>query len=96
MGSVGLVEYTRKRSELQQIRKRRNHVQMPEDAGITAFPVFLDELAAVVFQTSENLSVSYPVWSLDEVLYVSGVGPEGGLESLRLVGLDMIGPEFDG
>jgi hypothetical protein len=69
---------------------------MPEDAGITAYRVFLDELAAVVFQTSVNLSVSYPVWSPDEVLYVSGVGPEGGLECLRLVVLDIIGPEFDG
>ncbi len=69
---------------------------MPEDAGITAFRVFFDELAAVVFQASVNLSVSYPVWSPDEVLYVSGMGPEGGLEGLRLVGLDMIGPEFDG
>ncbi len=50
----------------------------------------------MVFQASVNLSVSNPVRSPDEVLYVSGVGPEGGLECLRLVGLDMIGPEFDG
>ncbi len=69
---------------------------MPEDVSIVAFCIFLDELAAVVLQASENLSVSYPVWSLDEVLYVSGVGLEGGLEGLRLVGLDMIGPEFNG
>jgi hypothetical protein len=69
---------------------------MPENAGITAFRVFFYELAAVVFQTSVNLSVSYPVWSPDEVLYVSGVGPEGGPEGLRLVGLDLIGPEFNG
>ncbi len=69
---------------------------MPKDASVVAFRVFLDELAAVVFQASENLSVSYPVRSLDEVLYVSGVGLEGGLEGLRLVGLDMIGPEFNG
>ncbi len=69
---------------------------MPEDASVVAFCIFLDELAAVVFQASENLSVSYPVWSFDEVLYVSGVGLEDGLESLRLVGLDMIGPEFNG
>ncbi len=69
---------------------------MPEDAGITAFRVFFDDLAAVVFQASVNLSVPYPVWSPDEVLYISGMGPEGGLEGLRLVGLDMIGPEFDG
>ncbi len=69
---------------------------MPEDAGITTFRVFFDELAAVVFQASVNLSVSNPVRSPDEVLYVSGVGPGGSLECLSLVGLDMIGPEFDG
>ncbi len=69
---------------------------MPEDVSVVAFRVFLDELAAVVLQTSENLPVPYPVWFLDEVLDVSGVGLEGGLESLRLVGLDMIGPEFNG
>ncbi len=69
---------------------------MPEDAVITAFRILFDELAAVVFQASVNLSVSYPMGSPDEVLYVSGVGPEGGLEGLRLVGLDMIGPEFNG
>ncbi len=57
--------------------------------------VFFDKLAAVVL-TFVNLSVSYPVWSPDEVLYVSGVGPEGGPEGLRLVGLDLIGPEFNG
>ena len=69
---------------------------MPEDAGITAFCVFFDELATVVFQTSVNLSVSYPVWSPYEVLYVSGVGPEGGLECLRLIVLNMIEPELNG
>ena len=92
---VGLIEDPRERGKLQQIRKYCYHVRVPEDASVVAFRVFLDELAAVVFQASENLSVSYPVWSLDEVLYVSGVGPEGGLESLRLVGLDVIGPEFN-
>ncbi len=69
---------------------------MPENVGVVAFRVFLDKLAAVVLQATENLSVPFPVWSLDEVLYVSGVGLEGGLESLCLVGLDMIGPEFNG
>ncbi len=69
---------------------------MPEDASIVAFRAFFNELAAVVLQASEDLSVPYPVWSLDEVLYVSGMGLEGGLEGLRLVGLDMIGSEFNG
>jgi hypothetical protein len=69
---------------------------MPEDASVAAFCVLFDELATVVFQAAVILPVSYPVWSLDEILYVSGVGPESGLEGLRLVGLDVIGPEFDG
>jgi hypothetical protein len=33
-----------------------------------------------------------PVRLLDEILDISGVG----LKGLHLVGLDMIGPEFDG
>ncbi len=48
---------------------------MPEDVGITNFREFFDELAAVVFQASVNLSMSYPVGSLEKVLDVCGVGP---------------------
>ncbi len=54
---------------------------MPEDVGVTNFREFFNELAAVVFQTSLNLSVSYPVGSLEKVLDVCGVGPEGGLRA---------------
>ncbi len=37
----------------------------------------------------------YPVGSLEKVLDVRGVGPEGGLEFLRLGVLDGIVPEFN-
>jgi hypothetical protein len=57
---------------------------MPEHAGVTNFRVFLDELAAVVFQTPVDLSVSYSVGSLEKTLDVCGMGLEGGLEGLRL------------
>jgi hypothetical protein len=53
---------------------------MPENVRITNFHVFFDELAAVVFQTPANLSVLYPVGSLEKILDVRGMGPEGGLE----------------
>ncbi len=69
---------------------------MPEDVGITSFREFFDELAAVVFQTSVDLSVSYPVGSLEKILDVSGMGPEGGLEGLRLGVLNNIEPELNG
>ena len=68
---------------------------MPENAGIANLREFFDELAAVVLQTPANLPVLYPVGSLEKVLDVRGVGPEGGLESLRLGVLDGIVPEFN-
>ena len=55
---VGLVENTRELCKLQQIRKCCYHIRMPEDVGITNFREFFDESAAVVFQTSVDLSVS--------------------------------------
>ncbi len=69
---------------------------MPEYVGIANFRVFLDELAAVVFQTPADLLVLYPVGSLEKILDVRGMGPEGGLEGLRLSVLDRIEPEFNG
>ncbi len=69
---------------------------MPENAGVSNFRVFFDELAAVVLQTPANLPVLYPVGSLEKVLNVRGMGPEGGLEGLRLGVLDRIVPEFNG
>jgi hypothetical protein len=69
---------------------------MPEYVGIANFCVFFDELAAVVFQTPADLSVSYPVGSPEKILDVRGMGPEGGLEGLRLGVLDRIVPEFNG
>ena len=69
---------------------------MPEHAGVTNFSVFFDELAAVVFQTPVDLSVSYPVGSLEKILDIRGMGPEGGLEGLRLGILDRIEPELNG
>jgi hypothetical protein len=38
----------------------------------------------------------YPVGSLEKVLDLRGMGPEGGLEGLRLGVLDRIVPEFNG
>ncbi len=57
---------------------------MPEDVGVTNFRVYFDELAAVVFQTPADLSVSYPVGSLER------------LEGLRLSVLNGIEPELYG
>jgi hypothetical protein len=67
---------------------------MPENAGVANFRVFLDELAAVIFQTPANLLVSYPVRSLEKVFYVGGVGPEAVSEGLRLGIPDGIAPKF--
>ncbi len=67
---------------------------MPEDAGVANFRVFFDELAAVVLQTPANLPVLYPVGSLEEVLYIRGVGPETVREGLRLGVPDSIAPKF--
>ena len=69
---------------------------MPENAGVANLREFFDELAAVVFQRPANLPMSYPVGSLEEVLDVRGMSPEGGLESVRLGVLDRIVPEFNG
>ncbi len=69
---------------------------MPEYVGIANFRIFFDELAAVVFQTPADLSVSYPVGSPEKILDVRGMGPEGGLEGLRLCILDSIEPELNG
>ena len=69
---------------------------MPEDVGIANFREFFDELAAVVFQTSVDLSVSYPVGSLEKILDVRGMSPEGGLEGLHLGILDRIEQELNG
>ncbi len=69
---------------------------MPEDVGVTNFRVFFDELAAVVFQTPADLSVSYPVGSLEKILDIRGMGPEGGLEGLRLSVPNGIEPELYG
>jgi hypothetical protein len=70
------------------IRKCGHHIRMPENAGVANFRVFFDKLAAVVFQTPADLSVSYSVGSPEEILDVRGMGPEGGLEGLRLGILD--------
>ena len=69
---------------------------MPENAGVANFRVFFDELTAVVFQRPANLPMLYPVRSLEKVLNVRGMGPEGGLEGLRLGVLDGIEPELNG
>ncbi len=61
---------------------------MPEYVGIANFRVFFDGLAAVIFQTPADLSVSYPVGSPEKILDISGMGPEGGLKGLRLGILD--------
>jgi hypothetical protein len=69
---------------------------MPENAGVANLRELFDELTAVVLQTPANLSVLYPVGSLEKVLNIRGVGPEGGLEFPRLGVLDGIVPEFNG
>ncbi len=69
---------------------------MPEYVGIANLSVFFDELAAVIFQTPADLSVLYPVGSFEKILDVRGMGPEGGLEGLRLGVLDRIEPELNG
>ncbi len=69
---------------------------MPENAGVANLRVFLDELAAVVFQTPADLPVLYPVGPLEEVLYICGVGPETVREGLRLCVPDGIAPKFYG
>ena len=69
---------------------------MPEYIGIANFRVFFVELAAVVFQTPADLSVLYPVGSLEKTLDVRGMGLEGGLEGLRLSVLNGIEPELNG
>ena len=61
---------------------------MPKNAGVANLREFFDELAAMVLQTPANLPVLYPVGSLEKVLNVRGMGPEGGLEVLRLRVLD--------
>jgi hypothetical protein len=69
---------------------------MPEYVGIANSRVFFDELAAMVFQAPADLSVLYPVGSPEKILDVRGMGPEGGLEGLRLGVLDRIEPELNG
>jgi hypothetical protein len=69
---------------------------MPENTGITNLCEFFDELAAVVLQTPANLPVLYPVRSLEKVLDIRGVGPEAGIEFLRLGVQDSVAPEFNG
>ena len=68
---------------------------MPENIGIANPCEFFNELAAMVLQTPANLPVLYPVGSLEKVLNVRGMGPEGGLEGLRLGVLDRVVPEFN-
>jgi hypothetical protein len=68
---------------------------MPENAGVANLREFFDELAAMILQTPANLPVLYPVGSLEKVLNVRGMGPEGGLEGVRLGVLDSVVPEFD-
>ncbi len=69
---------------------------MPENVGVANLCIFFDELAAMVLQTPANLPVLYPVGSLEKVLYICGVGPEAGLEGLRLGVPDIVAPEFNG
>ncbi len=69
---------------------------MPEDVGIANLCEFFDELAAVIFQTPVDLPVSYPVGSLEKILDVCGMGPEGGLEGFCLGVLNSIEPELNG
>jgi hypothetical protein len=68
---------------------------VPENAGVANLREFFDELAAVVLQTPSNLPVLYPVWSLEKILNVRGMGPKGGFEGLRLSVLDSVVPEFN-
>ncbi len=68
---------------------------MPENTGVANLREFFDELAAVVLQTPSNLPVLYSVGSLEKVLNIRSVGPEAGLEFLRLGVLDGIVPEFN-
>jgi hypothetical protein len=68
---------------------------MPENTGVANLSEFFDELAAVVLQTPADLPVLYPVWSLEKVFYIRGVGPEAGLEFLRLGVPDSVAPEFN-
>ena len=67
---------------------------MPENAGVANPRVFFDELAAVVLQTPANLSMLYPVGSLEKVIYIRGVGPEAVSEGLCLGIPDGIAPKF--
>jgi hypothetical protein len=69
---------------------------MPENTGVANLCEFFDELAAVVLQTPANLPVLYPVRSLEKVLDIRGVGPEAGIEFLRLGVQDSVAPEFNG
>ncbi len=69
---------------------------MPENVGVANLREFFDELAAMVLQTPANLPVLCPVGSLKKVLYIRGVGPEAGLEGLRLGVPDGVAPEFNG
>ncbi len=68
---------------------------MPENAGVANLSEFFDELATMVLQTPANLPVLYPVGSLKKVLNIRCMGPESGLEGLRLGVLDSVVPEFD-
>ena len=68
---------------------------MPENIGIANPCEFFNELAAMVLQTPANLPVLYPVGSLKKVLNIRCMGPESGLEGLRLGVLDGIVPEFN-
>ena len=69
---------------------------MPEDVGVANLRVYFDELAAVVLKNSANLPVlvSYPVGSLEKVLYMGGMGPEVVCEGLHLGVPDGIAPKF--
>jgi hypothetical protein len=68
---------------------------MPENTGVANLREFFDELAAMVLQAPADLPVLYPVGSPEKVLNIRSVGPEAGLEGLRLGVLDSIVPEFD-
>ena len=93
---VGLVENTRELGELKQIRKCCYYIRMPEDVGVANLRVYFDELAAVVLKNPANLPVlvSYPLGSLEKVLYMGGMGPEVVCEGLHLGVPDGIAPKF--